>query len=338
MPKPRLVGAAIVALALALCGLPGSATPRAGAQQQHVIRIATLAPRGTPLVRMFQEWDRLLQAETSGQVRFQILAGGVAGDELDVVRKMRAGQVDAAALTTTGLGAISRPVMVLGAPGLISDYAQLDRVRSTLATEFDGLFAQAGYKLLGWGDAGRIRMFSNRRIARPADLRAARPWVWRDNPVMVEFIRSAGANGVPLGVPEVYPALQTGMTDTVLASALTAVGLQWFSRVQYVSAQASGVIIGALVIKQDRLDALPANARDFILRTSSEATSNEAMRTGGRVLDDRAYRALIGRGLEAVDTEAHRAEWEEVGRQTRERLVGRVYSAELLRRVEAAAR
>lgn len=331
----RTVSVLVFLVALGLCAVPGGTASRADAQEVHVLRIATLAPRGTPLVRLFQEWDKLLRKESNNRVQLRIYAGGSAGDEKVVVRKMRANQIDGAAITTTGLGMLVRPVLVLSAPGVILDYKELDAVRSELAPEFDAMFEKSGYELLSWGDSGLTRLFSQSPIKRPKDLQAVRPWVWQDNPVFVEFLKAVGANGVPLGVPEVYSGLQTGMIDTVVTSALGAVALQWFTRLKYVSNESSGVVVGALVLRKDKLDALPPELAALV-RESSKRDADE-LRDGGRQLDDKAYRSLLTRGIKAIDVGNHRREWEEIGKVTRDRLAGRLYSKELLDRVETIA-
>ncbi len=307
----------------------------ADAQQGTRLRIATLAPTNSRLGQVYRTMDRELRERTGGQVGVQVFGGGAAGDERLVVRKMRVGQLDGAALTTTGLGLIAPQVLALQAPGLLETYEQLDTVRSALEGEFDRIFDQAGYELIGWGDAGELRMFSTKRIARPSDLRSARPWVWRDSPLMIESVRQAGANGVALGVPEVYPGLQTGMIDTVTASALTAIGFQWHNRLRTMTAQAGGVIIGALVIRKEAFDALPAAARNVMLEMSRD-TQGE-LRNAARRMDRQAFQEL-SRRLEVVDTDPYRREWEEVGRRAREALAGRVYPRELLRRIEGIVR
>ena len=65
-------------------------------------RIATLAPRQSGLGKAFQQLRRELKERTEGQVVLKMYDGGVAGDEMTVVRKMRAGQLDGALLTSTG--------------------------------------------------------------------------------------------------------------------------------------------------------------------------------------------------------------------------------------------
>src|SRR5690349_414501 len=117
------------------------------------IRLASLAPAGSSWDKVFHAWSNSLSKETGGAVSFQFFPGGVAGDERDIIRKMKLGQLDASGLTSIGLGQIARPVTILQMPGIFENYAQLNKVRDKLAGEFDGMFLKEGYRLLGWGDA-----------------------------------------------------------------------------------------------------------------------------------------------------------------------------------------
>ena len=319
-----------------LAGMPGSTPGSVGAQDQFTIRIATLAPRGSSWMRVFDAWNRTLRNDTEGRLRLRFYPGGIAGDERDVIRKMGSGQMDAAAVTSTGLGQVVRPILVLQVPGLFSDYDKIDHVRAELNDDFDRQFEQNGYVNLGWGDVGKARLFSNQPIRQPRDLRSVRPWAWRDDAIFSEFLRVVGANGVRLGVPEVYPALQTHMIDTFTSSALAAVSLQWYTRATHVTQQSDSVLIGALIMKKDKFDALPED-----LQTTLRETSRRAHATLSRNVrrdDDRAYQTITSRGITPVDLTPHRAEWERDAAQVRNRLAGRLYPRALLRRVEAAAR
>ena len=70
------------------------------------MKLATLAPEGTEwhgmLIEMGQEWKEA----TKGKVKLRIYPGGVLGDERDMVRKMRIGQIHAAGMTAEGLSEI----------------------------------------------------------------------------------------------------------------------------------------------------------------------------------------------------------------------------------------
>jgi TRAP-type C4-dicarboxylate transport system substrate-binding protein len=286
-------------------------------------------------MRVFNAWNGELRRATDNQLSLRFYPGGVAGDEADFIRKIRAGQMDGAAVTTTGLGQIVRPVLVLTVPGLFQQYRQLDRARNALSDELNGLFEENGYVNLGWGDVGRARIFSTEAIRRPQDLRSSRPWAWREDVVFSQFLSTVGANPVRLGVPEVYPALQTGQVNAVPASALAAVSLQWHTRFTHVTQQTSSVIIGATILRKETFDGLSEAHQTALTETANRAHAllSRAIRRD----DDRAYDAILERGVTAVDTDPHRSEWESAGRQTREALVGRLYSRELLNRVTRAA-
>lgn len=301
------------------------------AEPTHQLRLATLAPRQSPLGKAFQRLRSELKEKTNGQVDLKMYHGGVAGDEETVVRKMRVGQLDGALLTSTGLGALVPQVLVLQAPGLIRSYPALDDVRKTLASEFDAMFDKAGYELVSWGDSGQVRIFSKHKIQHPDDLRSVRPWVWRGSPTMRAFIEAAGANGVTLGLPEVFGALQTGMIDTVVASSIGVLGFQWHTRLKTMTKPGGGIVVGAYVIRKDRLAALPKVARDHILQSAADHA--EEFRDGGRKLDEEASEALAKR-LKIVNLWRNQHAWEAVQRRARDTLAGRVYSRSLLVRVE----
>lgn len=325
----------LFALALAVVA-PGSAPERAGAQETTTLRIATLAPRGSPWDRAFRAWSNSLQQETGGRLRLQFYLGGSQGDERDYIRKMRAGQLDGAAVTSTGLGQVVRPVLVLSAPGLFSEYRQIDRVRTSLHDQFGSQFHDAGYHLMGWGDVGRARIFSNRPIQRPSDLRSVRPWAWREDSIFTEFLSVVGANPQRLGVNEVLPALQTRRVDAFPSSALAAVSLQWYNHATHVTEQSDSILVGATIIKKEKYDALPDDLRQALDSTSARA--HRVLSSSIRRADDRAYQAILARGVTAVDISGNRAEWERAARTTRNNLAGRLYPRELLQQVERQAR
>ena len=338
--KSRVFLVPLMVLSFVICGdvLGGKAgaeaAPEAAPEPAHQLRIATLAPRQSGLGKAFQELRKQLKERTEGQVELKMYHGGVAGDEMTVVRKMRVGQLDGALLTSTGLGALVPQVLVLQAPGLITNYPVLDDVRVQLGPALEELFDKAGYELISWGDSGQVRIFSKHKVQHPNDLRNVRPWVWRGSPTMKAFIEAAGANGVTMGLPEVFSALQTGMVDTVIASSIGVLAFQWHTRLKTMTKPGGGIVVGAYVIKKDRLAALPKAAQDHIRQSAREHAAE--FREGGRKFDEEASKALAGR-LKSVNLWRNQQAWEAVQRDARQALVGRLYSKALLVRVQEIA-
>jgi TRAP-type C4-dicarboxylate transport system substrate-binding protein len=284
-------------------------------------------------MKLMKAWNRSLKDGTNGRVELRFYSGGSQGDERDFIRKVRAGQMDAAGVSTTGLGLVARPVLVLASPGLITEYDQLERARTDpeLSARFTKLFEDNGFVLLNWGEAGKTRLFSMEPFEKPEDLKKLRPWAWKDDPVFAEFVNVIGANPVRVGAPEVYGGLQTRMLDTVPVSALAAVAMQWYTRLNYMAKQNLGIIIGGSIIKKEKFAELSEHDQKVLLETAERAA-----RAGDKLSrrdDQRAYDSLIKRGITLVDTSPHQAAWDAAAAQTRKNLAGRLYSESLLKSV-----
>ena len=329
----------------AILALPGVAT--VAAADKIVIRLATLAPAGSTWDKVFKAWNVQLDKETGGEMGFQFFSGGVAGDEKDVIRKMKLGQLDAGGFTTVGLSSIARPLSLLTTPGIIDGYAHLNKVRDELAPDLEAIFDEAGYSLLGWGDAGFGRVMSKKRpILMPEDYKAVRPWVPKDEAAFPEFMKIVGANGVPAGIPEVFPALQTGMIDTVMVSAIAAVALQWFRNVDYVAKEAQVPIVGATLLRKNVFDSLDSIPKDK--RAELEKKLNETGKKAHSLLlkkieseDNEAYKALTTKlGLKEfsmAETKQQQDAWSKAATELRKRLTDKLWKKSFYEKTMKAA-
>src|SRR6185295_8701435 len=145
------------------------------------LSLATLAPPGTVVMRTFDAWNRELGRRTNGSLRFRFYAGGVQGDEAEMLRKMRSGRIDASTLTMTGLAQLDRKLLVLQLPGTFRSYESLDRAIAALGPELELTVLHAGFHVLGWSEIGQARVFSTRQIRSPDDLAPCRVWKRRDD-------------------------------------------------------------------------------------------------------------------------------------------------------------
>jgi TRAP-type C4-dicarboxylate transport system substrate-binding protein len=233
------------------------------------------------------------------------------------------------------MGMVVRPILVLTAPGLITEMDQLVHVRTELRQRFEEMFRSAGFELLTWGDGGKNRLFSAKPFARPSDLKSGRPWAWKDDPVFASFLGVIGANPVRVGANEVYGGLQTRMIDTVPSSCIMAVAIQWYTKLDYMAKQNFNILIGGSIIKKEVFDRLTPGDQKILLDTAergARAMDKIVLRD-----DSEAYRTLVERGIHVVDLSPHQAEWDAVAKQAREQLAGRVYSKSLLAEVTKLA-
>lgn len=311
--------------------------PLIAAQEQAetvALRFAVLAPRGSIWHRVLSAWGNTLRAQTQGRLTLHIEVA-TPGDEPELAARLQRGELDGGCFTAVGLGAIARPSLVLQAPGVFDGYEALDRARAGMDVELRGLFDEGGATLVGWSDFGRARIFATYPIARPADFRGHRAWVLPGDPVAPAFFGVVGAAPVPLPLSEVRSALEARRVDTVIASASAASALQWQTLITHVTRQSDAILVGGILFAKPRVDALPPDLQQALRDTGRQAA--ETLNRAVRRADDRYFETLTAsNGITLVDASAHTEEWRRAAQQARERLVGTVYSRELLARALAA--
>ncbi len=328
----------ILALTLAALTVPGRpAVSQVPTIPTTTIRIASLAPPGSSFVKVLKAWSRTLQKETEGRVELRIFSGSSEGSDRDLVKRIKAGKLDAAGVATTGLSMVAPELQVLTAPGLLVDDAQLDRARKKLDAKLQKLIENGGFKLLAWGDGGKNRVFSSTEFSSPADLVGKAGWAGKDNAVGLQYIKALGANPVRVGASGVFPGLKEGKLEVVPASAMAAVAFQWYTQLKYVSSTNFNIIVGGSIISKKKFNELSKADQKTLLDTAQRAASKLDQIVGRD--DARAYQTLLRRGITEVDTAANKAAWDAAAKKAREALVHHgVYSKSLLKAVEAAAR
>jgi TRAP-type C4-dicarboxylate transport system substrate-binding protein len=322
-------------LAAAVLASGGLAVSSGSAWAEPIeLKIASLAPDGSSWAKTMASGGQRIAEKTNNRVTVKFFFSGTQGDERDVVRKMKLGQIDGAALTAVGLGVIKGDVRVLELPFLFKSDKELDYVRTKMAPDFEKQFGDAGYELLSWGDVGWVHVFTNTPVASVADLDKAKMWAWTDDPIIRTFYKDLGVNGVPLGVPDVLPALQTGKIDGCAGSPLAMVALQWYTKVKYGSETPISYSIGAVVLRKEVFAKLSAEDQRTIREVG--VTIGDDLMKKIRLDNERAKKAMVKSGVQFVatppalvdklETTAHDV-WKELSG-------GKLYSSELFDRVQ----
>jgi TRAP-type C4-dicarboxylate transport system substrate-binding protein len=255
------------------------ATSPAGAVT--VIKTAMITPEGSTWTNMLYQMAAEIKTRSKGEIEFKIYAGGVSGDESDVLRKMRVNQMHAAGFSGVGLGIIVPQIRVLEAPLLFENYNEVDLIKAELFEAFSTEFEKKGYVLLGFAEAGFVYLFSKKEISSSAGLRETKMWVWRDDPVAEAFLKTFGLQTNPLHPIDVNTGLETGLIDSFYAPPLGAVAFQWYSRIQYMLDYPIVNSTGALILKKKVFDRLSAENR-AILKEAAGKYCKELVRLSRR--------------------------------------------------------
>lgn len=330
----RLPFAIVSLFALCLLTVPDAPIVAQDAPAARTITFATLAPPGSMIMRGLEAWNREIRRRTDRQLQIRFYAGGVQGDEPEVIRKIRSGRLDGGGVTSTGLAQIHRPALIFQLPGTFRRYEQVQAAREALAPEVEAGMVQQGFRMLGWADVGQAHLFSRREIHTPADLATTRFWVRADDIILPTVFQIVRAQTVSMTVPEVLGGLQTGRIDTFLAPPAVAVALQWGSHATHMADTPVAILVGGSVISERTFQSLTPEQQTILTETGAQF-HGLARRNAARA-EQESITALRGRGLTVVPMSASDiAAWRTVGRQVRERVASQIADPALIARAAA---
>lgn len=301
------------ALQAALAATVAGILPAARAAARNELRIATVAPSGSSFHKRLQalssEWSR-----GPGGMAMNIYPG-TQGGELQIVRRMRVGQIQGAALTSVGLGQLDRSVTALQfMPLMFRDWEDVDRVREKLRPDFERRLKEAGFVVMFWADAGWVRYFSKTPIRSVKDLKPMRVYASSGDPDSIEMMK-AYYTPVVLEPDQILLGLRNGMIDALPVPAFLANFNQVATYAPYMLDLNWAPITGALVVTDKAWKQLDAASQAWLRETSERA--GVEMRRAARAEDEAAVQAMKDKhGLKvvALTPEAEREFRSEVAR------------------------
>jgi TRAP-type C4-dicarboxylate transport system substrate-binding protein len=299
----------------------------------QTIKLGTLAPEGSPWYQVIRDIAESWKEISGGQVEVRIYAGGVAGDEPDMVRKMRVGQLHAAALTGEGLARIAQEVQALQMPMMFRSDAELNYVRGKLGPRLEAIFEERGFVLLAWGDAGWVHFFAQEPVLHPDDLKPMKLFTWAGESAIVEAYKDAGYQPVPLAATDILMALHSGLINAFPTTPVAALSFQWFGLAPHMTDLKWAPLVGAVVISKRAWERIPEKLRPRFHDAARQAADRLQVRV--RELGDEAVAVMQRHGLSVhAVPEAAVPAWEQAARAGYSRLVGAIVPADMVATVE----
>lgn len=312
-----------------LLGVPGMSL----AAEPLTIKFATVAPEGSTWMNTMKELEKTIREKTQGQVIFRVYAGGVAGDELDALRKIRIGQLQSAAFSGVGFGQILPAVRVLDLPFLFRNDKEIDLVHKEMEGFFAEQFREKNFELLSWAEVGHVHLFSQEPIRKVSELAKLKVWTWSGDPIAKETFSAMGTNPIPLAITDVTTALNTGMIDTVYAPPLGAIALQWNNYVKYMTSLPLAHSTGAVLVSRNFAQKIPAE--HFKIIKNEFHRSMEGLTIELRKQTEESLGLLEKGGIKILPMpqEAELKEFYGVHDQVAQALTGKLYPKYVLDRV-----
>ncbi|MGZ3788902.1 MAG: TRAP transporter substrate-binding protein DctP [Bacteriovorax sp.] len=299
------------------------------------IKVGVLVPEGTGWAKIIKKMTAEIKDATKGNVDLKVYYGGSQGDEQDVLRKIRIGQLQGGIFTGKTLGDISGDVRVIEIPYTFNNNREKAlKTLKNLAPFFSQSFEKNKFKSLATFEIGQVYLVSQKKVQDLNGIKSLKIWSWEGDPVVNTLFDSMKLIGVPLALPDVLSSLTTGVIDAAYAPGIGIISLQWNTKVKYVVDFPISYSIGAFVITNDAWSKIAA-ADQKIVSDISKKYESEINNTNTKDNED-AFKSMKAQKIEFIkfsdaDIKAAQGYRQEMVKK----LKGKLFSDEALKKLEA---
>jgi TRAP-type C4-dicarboxylate transport system substrate-binding protein len=277
---------------LILAALLLSSSIAFGAQQ---IKLAVLVPEGTTWGNSLRKLSKEIEAATNNEVSFKIYYGGVAGDEPDVIRKIRIGQLHGGIFTGKTLGDIYGDARAMEIPfTFYNDQAKATKTLNKLTPGFNQGLKSKGFINLGFYEIGQVYVVSTKKISNLNELKGVKIWSWEGDPLVEAMLESLDLVSVPLALPDVLSSLSTGIINAAYAPPLAILALQWHTKIKYLVDFPTANSIGALLVSDKVWAKIKPDHQQKIMVLSQKIVTEANQKNSAENLTAREQMKKIG--------------------------------------------
>lgn len=226
-----------------------------------IMKIATVAPDGSPWSEGLQTFKQKVEAAVPGKIKIKLFLGGTLGDENETVRSCKLGQIQAVGASTGAIASIVPELNVLELPFLFDNYEEVDHIIDTVvAGSLEKAFLDRGLVVGFWSENGFRNYGGKFAVTKLSDLKGHKVRS-QENPIHIAMHRAFGASPVPIPTTEVLTSLQTGVVDGYDQAPLYTFAASWHTASQFYSVTNHMYQGAAIVMNKAFWDGLPEDVK-----------------------------------------------------------------------------
>jgi TRAP-type transport system periplasmic protein len=310
--------------------------PTSARADQTRLRFATLAPRGSLYHRVLLEVGEAWQRAEGTGATFTVFTDGVQGDEADVVRRMRIGQLSGGMMSVVGLSEIDPGATALQfMPLMFRSWEEVDVAGRMLRPVLEKRMAERGFLVLYWGEAGWVRFFTKNPAVHPSEFKRLKIYTWTGSTAQVDLMKALGYQPVVLETADILPGLQTGLIDALPLIPTWALATQVDTLAPHMLDMRWVPIVGGAIVTRKAWDGMSPTGQAALRQASAKATAD--LRAARESADQEAIAAMRQRGLQVHPlTPDAQAEWEQLVTAGYPRIRGNMVPADVFDAVQKA--
>jgi TRAP-type C4-dicarboxylate transport system substrate-binding protein len=318
---------AIALLLLLACGV--------AAADETVLRVGTVVPEGTSYAREMRTMAQDLERESKGAVRVKVYMGGIAGDELDMLARLKRGQLDGIISGGMACETVAPSMRVARIPALFQTWPETSYVLGKLRPLLEDEAQKNGIRYMGEAIVGPSIVFSRKPLSTLRDLQETRFWIWDIDRMLGAVLPAMGFHVAPLPIRDASGAYDVGRIDGFLSPAVAALTFQWSAAARYYTDLRLGFVVGCLLFSNRAFDALTLPEQQAMKLAA--ARTKQRFEDVGKKQEAQLLHGLFQKqGLQPVTVDAAtRVNFFEAAHLARDRAATKLVSNELIGRVLA---
>ncbi len=250
------------------------------ADAEFTLKLATVAPDGTPWAEHLKQIKTRIESESAGRIKMKLFMGGSLGGEVETVRDLRRGRLQGWGGSTAAVaeGAGIPELQLMELPFLFQSFDEADYILDDVVhDDFVAILEAKGFVFGFWHENGwRNYATKNKPIHTIDDLREMKMRS-QESPVHLAMYRALGVQAESIPVPEVLGALQTNMVDGFDNTPLFSAATGWYEGIEYYTISQHIYQPAIIIYSKAFIDSLPDDLEQVVLGDShAEAVKGRA--------------------------------------------------------------
>ncbi len=251
--------------------------------QEYKIKFGSVIPKDSPWEAGLKEYTKEAETKAGGRLMFKMYLAGMLGGEVEMVKSISMGTLDAGAFTTASIAeALSIPeLQVFEMPYLFNSDEEADAVMDAMYDKMSEVLLKKNVILVQWGTNGwRSFGTKSKAVTKPSDLKGMKMRS-QESEVYENFYKALGATPVPIATPDVLVSLKTGMVDGFDQTPIYSVASGWITAAKHYTVSKHIYQPGAVLLSKKMYDKLPDDLKKAVL---PDAAKRKALQNSSRSL------------------------------------------------------
>ena len=270
----RSTTAGLIGAAMMLATATSADAKECTVESPCVLKLATVAPKGTPWAKLLNLYKRKVQKATGKRVKVKVYLGGTLGDENATVRMAARGRIQGVGASTGALATLVTELNAVEAPFVFRSAKEADYVLDKyLDKPLRKLFRKRGL-VVGFFNENGFRHFGVRGstpILTPKDLRNKKMRS-QEAYVHLQMWKALKASAQAIPTTEVLTALKTKAVDGFDQALLFAIAASWYKSIDHLTLSGHVYQPAIITFNRDWFDSMPPEIQKSLLEEGRKIT------------------------------------------------------------------